>query len=64
MQSKELEQEQRRPKRGRKRKCNEKMQAEAGVQKRGKKLDKGKKTGSNKEMEQEAVCRKKRNERN
>jgi len=64
MQSKELEQEQRRPKRGRKRKYNEKMQAEAGVQKRGKKLDKGKKTGSNKEMEQEAVCRKKRNKRN
>ena len=45
MQSKELEQQQR--KGGRKRKCTEKMKTDVGGQKRGKKVDKDKKTGSN-----------------
>ena len=57
MQSKELEQQQR--KSGRKRKCTQKMKTDVGGQ-RGKKVDKDKKTGSSKEVEQEPVCRKKR----
>ena len=61
MQSKELEHQQR--KSGHKRKCGEKMKTGAGVQKRVKKLDKDKKTGSSKEMEQESVHKKKRNQK-
>ena len=39
------------------------MKTGAGVQKRVKKLDKDKKTGSSKEMEQESVHKKKRNQK-